>query len=113
MARESGADNDGDGERWGEYAKEYLDAARDDGEDEAEARATASAKLADTIKDEHDERIEEAGLSGMLSDLLNAASREINWREIAKHYVDDADWEPVSVEEEDEKDSEGGNDGTR
>jgi hypothetical protein len=114
------ADKDGDGERWNEYAKELLDEARDDGEDETKARATASGKLADRIKEEHEEHIEQLDLSGLMADLLNAGSREINWREIAERRVSDAEWEPLDADEDDSEDEddedtdeEGENNGAR
>lgn len=82
--------------------------------------ANASAALAERIKEEHEEHIEQLDLSGLMADLLNAGSREINWREIAEHRVSDAEWEPLDAEEEDSEDEsdedtdpEGENDGAR
>lgn len=55
-------------------------------------RATLS--LADRLKDEHEERQSElTGVSGVFADLLSAAMSEVNWYEIAEHYIDDVDKE--------------------
>ena len=55
-----------------------------------EERATLT--LADRLKDEHEERQSElTGVSGVFSDLLGAALSEVNWYEIAEHYISDVD----------------------
>lgn len=50
--------------------------------------------LADRIKDEHEEATSYAPdaakyETGPLADLLNGALSEVNWREIAQHWIDD------------------------
>jgi hypothetical protein len=44
-------------------------------------------KLADIIESDFDELMPE--VSGFFADMLNGAMREVNWHEIAKHYVQD------------------------
>lgn len=77
-------DNGGSGEHWREYTEEHVGdgAERDDAVDH----------IADQIKAEHDEALAEIipEGSGVFQDLLSASLREVNWHEIAAHYVDDA-----------------------
>lgn len=47
----------------------------------------ASVALADTIKQYHEDLAPE--LQGVFSDLLSAALSEVNWYEIAKHYIEE------------------------
>ncbi len=56
----------------------------------ADEQDEATDELAQRIQDEHEERAEGAtGANGWISDLVNAALSEVDWREIAQHYVDD------------------------
>ena len=57
--------------------------ARADGDADEATYALESA-----IKDQHEESLPE--LQGFAADLLNAAMSEVNWREIARHLVEDA-----------------------
>lgn len=90
-------DNDqGSQEHWTERAEELV---KDDA-DEAEA------SLASELESQHDEQSEElVGNAGVFSDLLSAALSEVNWREIASHYVDTAK-ESLGVEEDAEEQAE-------
>jgi hypothetical protein len=72
-------DNDeGSHDHWREQA---LEAWRDD-------RKNAASNLADQLKAEHEENAPDLPAS-IYSDLLNAAASEVNWYEIAEHYLDD------------------------
>lgn len=48
----------------------------------------AALDLMDELKDQHEEAMPE--VQGVFADLLNAAMSEVNWHEIAKHYIDAA-----------------------
>jgi len=77
---------------WNETAGEIVKRADDKDE--------ATNTLSEAIKDEH-ERVTEEKVSeyGLISDLVNAALCEVNWHEIAQHYVDDL-WGEYHDEEE-------------
>ena len=48
--------------------------------------------LVERLKDEHEERCQEAsGENGFVADLLNAALCEVNWYEIAESLLEDVD----------------------
>jgi hypothetical protein len=52
------------------------------------ARENDNARdLADALKSMHEEAMPET--TGVFADLLNAAMSEVNWREIAEHYLGD------------------------
>jgi hypothetical protein len=52
----------------------------------------ATRNLADSLKNEHEERQNElTGVSGVFADLLGAALSEVNWYEIAEHYISDVE----------------------
>jgi hypothetical protein len=52
----------------------------------------ATRNLADSLKNEHEERQNElTGVSGVFADLLSAALSEVNWYEIAEHYISDVE----------------------
>jgi hypothetical protein len=67
--------------------------------EEADATFTreenAALALADSLKEQHEEVIEEAGVpqNGFIADLLNAAMSEVNWHEIATSLLDDVEKE--------------------
>ncbi len=75
--------------------------------EEAEARAhwtreeSAVFALADRLKEEIEENAPDLR-SSLYADLLGAALSEVNWREIAEHYIEDVD----NTEEEDEDEDE-------
>ena len=73
-------DNDGASEMIREWAEEM------DKDDEKDSRAS---DLADRIKEYVEEFQPE--VTGMYADLLNAALQEIDWYEIAEHYIDEAE----------------------
>ncbi len=69
---------------WTSEAEERFREATDD---DTESRADeATGELARQLQDEIEESAPELGAS-MFSDLLNAALSEVNWYEIAEHYV--------------------------
>ncbi len=47
----------------------------------------AKIMLADILKNDHEEALPE--LQGFAADLLNAAMSEVNWYDIAEHYIDE------------------------
>lgn len=80
-------DNDpGDQEFFRETAKEIYD------ESAAKAWLTreevARHRFADWLKEHYDENIPE--MPGVYGDLLGGALGEVNWHEIARHYIDAA-----------------------
>ena len=90
-------DNDASSYRYSrEQAQEaYNDASADRSFTRKENAAFA---LADTLKEQHEsamaDMLESAGqTSSVWADLLGAALSEVNWREIAEHYLDDVDEE--------------------
>lgn len=84
-----------DGNYWAEIAQEVWDDAEADRSFTREERATLT--LSDRLKDSHEENT--PSVTGVYADLLNAALSEVNWYEIAEHYIADVD-----KEEEDEGD---------
>jgi hypothetical protein len=71
--------------------------------DRAKATEAAMLDLADRLKRELDDEAElpRAVDGTMYADLLNAALQEVNWREIAEHYVADLDRATIEREEAD------------
>lgn len=64
----------------------------------------AKRDLAERLKDKHEEAAPELGAS-VWSDLLSAALSEVDWDEIASHYIDDVDkGEEEPAEPEDDED---------
>ena len=50
----------------------------------------ATRVFADRLKDDHEERqTESTGIAGVFADLLSGALSEVNWFEIAEHYIAD------------------------
>ena len=73
-----------------ETAQEVYDEAEAEKSFTRDERATLT--LSDRLKDELEERQSElAGVTGVFADLLGAALSEINWYEIAEHYIEDVD----------------------
>ena len=66
---------------WAERAQEVYDEERDDDS----ATYTLASALEEEVKDGAPE------VNGLYNDLLGAALSEVNWREIAEHYVADVD----------------------
>ncbi len=83
-------DNGGSGEHWREEAERWLEDNRED-KDAETLRAEGATFIAEGIESEHADALAEIipGASGVFQDLLSASLRQVNWREIAEHYVDD------------------------
>lgn len=73
---------------WSETAQEIYNEAEAERSFTKEERATLT--LTDRIKDEVEEMQPDLGAS-IWSDLLSAAMSEVNWYEIAKHYIAEVD----------------------
>lgn len=67
----------------------YIESLSDNDQDTSKAYNDTVSSLADNIKDYVEESMPE--VNGLFGDLLSGAMREINWREIAKHYVAEID----------------------
>ena len=81
-------DNDqGSQEYWQERAEACLQDAIDN--DESDITASAAQALADELESSHDDNMPE--VSGVYSDLLQAAMQAIDWREIADSMLSDFD----------------------
>ena len=65
-----------------EVSRDHLESADGD-------KDTAVSDVADWLKDDINVRSPDLGAS-MYADLLNAAISEVNWYEIAKHWVEEA-----------------------
>ena len=85
MSNDQGSD-----EYYREMAEETYKQSSADGSFTRAERATLD--LMRRLKDEFEEAQPELGCS-MWSDLLNAAMSEVNWYEIASHYIADVDKE--------------------
>lgn len=80
-------DNDGMSNEIAEWAKEAIENAIE--RDKSDIRTSARIELEDRIKEFIDERAEKWVRDHMFADLLNGALREIDYRDIASHYIDD------------------------
>lgn len=75
--------------------------------DDAEESSTftrdeqAALDLAEALEDEWNEANPLADQASAWSDLLSAALSEVNWHEIATHYIDDVDKDPAEAVESD------------
>lgn len=63
-----------------ERAREHLEASDFD-------KGSATSDLADELKTDHEELMPE--VTGVFADLLTSALGEVNWHEIAAHFVDE------------------------
>ncbi len=84
-------DNDqGAHERWNERAVELLEQAIEADESD-DPRNDATHTLAEELEADCDETLESLNLPicGMFADILNAGLREIDWFDIAEHYLAD------------------------
>ncbi len=85
MSNDEGSDS-----YWRESAQETYNDAETEKSFTREERAALN--LSDRLKDEHEERQSElTGVTGVFADLLGAALSEVNWYEIAEHYIADVD----------------------
>jgi hypothetical protein len=75
---------------YNEIAQEAYNQAEADGTFTREERAAFD--LEDRLKDDFEENAPELP-AGFYSDMLTAAMSEINWYEIAEHYIEDVDKE--------------------
>lgn len=73
----------GDQEYWQEQAAECLEGQEGSVED-------ATDRLEDLIQDWYGEARAACQTPGVFGDLLQSALSEVNWRELARHYVDAA-----------------------
>lgn len=85
---------EGSSRYWDEAAQEVYDEAEAEKSFTRDERATLT--LADRLKDEFEEAQPE--LAGFWADLLNAAMSEVNWYEIAEHYIADVEKDSKDVE---------------
>lgn len=89
----------GTSEHWGEQAQECYDRAKAEPHFSREERAAIA--LAEYLKIELDDDAEANGavpkLTGFYADLLNAALSEVNWLEIAEHYIENAEKEEIEA----------------
>lgn len=97
MSNDAGSD-----EYFREIAQEVYDDSteelRSDGQTVLFTRdEVATRNLADRLKEEHEERQNELTVTGVFADLLGAALGEVDWHEIASHYIDDVDKEPEAA----------------
>jgi hypothetical protein len=87
-------DNDeGSCDYWRDRAREILAEAKRVPSDTFTPAEDATISLSDEIKEQHEEAQPE--VTGVFADLINAAMSEVNWYEIAEHYVSE-----VAEEEE-------------
>lgn len=78
-------DNDqGSYEYWHEIAQEYFEGANYDTE-------SAAWNMADMLKQSHEDMNPLGDQASAYSDLLGAALSEVNWHEIARHYITDCE----------------------
>lgn len=85
---------EGSSRYWDETAQEVYDESSADRSFTRDERAALT--LSDRLKDEFEEAQPE--VTGFWADLLNAAMSEVNWHEIAEHYVADVEKEEVETE---------------
>lgn len=81
-------DNDeGNYNYWLDRVRDYVRGGLEDEKDKEKAYQA----LADEIKEQHEEYIEQnlKEQSGFMADLVNAAISEVNWYEIAEHMIND------------------------
>jgi hypothetical protein len=77
--RERAQEIKGEGDFGGRGDNEFMQDTPDD--------EKALHAIADELKDQHEQMVEEASLQGVLSDLLNAALSEVNWKEVAENLL--------------------------
>lgn len=90
-------DNDqGSQEYWRERAENACDEATD--------RDEAIELLASELESDMDDRIEECvGAQGVLAEFLRTSADEVDWQDIARHWVDDTDHEWTADDEDAEE----------
>jgi len=83
MSNDQGSDS-----YWNETAQELYNDADSDKTFTREERAALD--LSDRLKDEHEQSQPDLGAT-LWTDLLGAAMSEVNWYEIAEHYIADVE----------------------
>jgi hypothetical protein len=81
---------------WRERSQEAYNDAEKGEYDWQTKDAMAELALAAALKDWHEERAEELGFldgdkAGVFADLIGAALSEVDWHEIASHYLDEVE----------------------
>jgi hypothetical protein len=85
-------DNDqGSQQHWQSRGEELIKDETEEDRTDEQIRDEASGKLAAELKNSHEENKPE--VDGTYSDLLNAALREVDWKEIAENIVSDIEIE--------------------
>ena len=87
---------------WTEQAQDAYDSAEAERSFSREENATLD--LAKRLQSETEDQAPE--VSGFYADVLSAAISEVNWYEIAEHYIEDCEKEAPEPEETDETESE-------
>jgi len=90
MSNDQGSDS-----YWNETAQEVYSDAEANKTFTREERATLD--LSDRLKHEHEQAQPDLGAT-LWTDLLGAAMSEVNWYEIAEHYVADVDKDKPETE---------------
>jgi hypothetical protein len=92
---------EGSSRYWDEVAQEvWDDSAAGDGYPSQTREDSFFYKLSKRLQEEHEEAAPE--LSGTFGDLLTAALSEVNWYEIAEHYLDSIDKGDEEPEDEEQ-----------
>lgn len=82
-------DNSGDQDYWNDSSRDLFEYSKGDSTFTKEENAIAD--LADLMREYYDELAGQwmPDQSSMFADMINASMREVNWREIAEHYIDE------------------------
>lgn len=82
-------DNSGDQDYWNDSSRDLFEYSKGDSTFTKEENAIAD--LADLMREYYDELASQwmPDQSSMFADMINASLREVNWREIAEHYIDE------------------------
>jgi hypothetical protein len=86
---------EGSSRYWDDVAQEVYDDSEADRTFTRDERAALT--LMDRLKDEFEEA--QPQVTGFWADIINAAMSEVNWHEIAEHYIEDVDKEKDHNEE--------------
>jgi hypothetical protein len=93
MSNDQGSD-----EHFREMAQEVYDHSKSDIDKVFSQEENATLTFRDQLKEEFEEQQSQlVGVTGVFSDLLGAALSEVNWYEIAKHYIEDVDKEETET----------------
>lgn len=84
---------EGSSDYWREQAEELVKSESGDKDE-------ATRRLADTLQEQHEEANPCANSNSVFADLMNAALSEVDWHEIAEHYVDEVEVEAEAEETE-------------